>query len=200
MESEMVVTTPDGKMRLRRASAMAVLLMSVALVAGACGGSGKSNKSVAAVGSGTSSAAPNASSSGDPLAFAKCMRENGEPNFKDPERGKPMGDGLDTNSAAFKKAMDTCKAYMPTGNPQGPGGGPDQTWSTADKLKYAQCMRDNGVPNFPDPDANGGFAIIEGSGIDPQSPQFKKAEDTCKKYQPESVRNQTPNNGPGGGS
>jgi hypothetical protein len=179
---------------------MAVLLMSVALVAGACAGGGTSSKAVAKVGSGTSSAAPTPTSSGDPVAFAKCMRENGEPNFKDPERGKPMGDGLDVNSPAFKKAMDACKAFMPAGNPRA-AGAPDQAWSTSDKLKYAKCMRDNGVPSFPDPDANGGFALIQGSGIDPNAPQFKKAEDACKKYQPENLQNMTPNKtGPGGGS
>jgi hypothetical protein len=56
------------------------------------------------------------------------------------------------------------------------------------------------VPNFPDPDANGGFALVQGNGIDPNAPQFKKAEDACKKYQPENLRNLTPNKpGSGGG-
>jgi hypothetical protein len=199
MENDMVTTTDRGTGRLRRAGAIAVLLMSIALVAGACASGGKSSKTVARVGPATGSAAAKATASADPLAFAKCMRENGEPDFKDPQRGRPMGDGLDTNSAAFKKAMDACKALMPTGTVRG-AGDPNQGWSTSDKLKYAQCMRDNGVPNFPDPDANGGFALVQGNGIDPNAPQFKKAEDACKKYQPESLRNMTPNKpGSGGG-
>jgi hypothetical protein len=181
---------------------MIVLLTGVALVAGACAGGDEPGKAVASVAGSPSATAPAASGKGDPVAFAKCVRENGVPDFKDPERGKPMGDGIDIKSEAFKKAQDACKEYQPTGDPglQGPNSG--QVWSTADKLKYAQCMRDNGVPSFPDPDANGGFAMMEGSGADPTSPQFKKAEDVCKKYQPESIRNMAPNapGGPGSGS
>jgi hypothetical protein len=183
----------NRRRRLRRTSAMAVLLTIIALAAGACsrdsGGSGGNG----------SGATPASSASGNSemdqgVAFAKCMRENGLPEFKDPERGKGMGDGLDTNSEAFKKALDACKALMP--GPTSGGGGP-QAWSNEDKLKYAQCMRDNGVPNFPDPDANGGFRLE--MGTDPTTPQFKAAETACAKYQPESLRNQAPNK-PGGGS
>jgi hypothetical protein len=177
---------------------MIVLVTGVALVTGACAGGDEPGKAVASVAGSPSAAAPAASGKGDPLAFAKCVRENGVPDFKDPERGKPMGDGIDIKSEAFQKAQDACKEYQPTGGPGLQGTNPDQVWSTADKLKYAQCMRDNGVPSFPDPDANGGFKL----DTDPNSPQFKKAEDACKKYQPESIRNMTPNapDGPGSGS
>jgi hypothetical protein len=63
-------------------------------------------------------------------------------------------------------------------------------------------MRDYGVPNFPDPDAYGGFMFLEGGDVDPMSPQFKKAEAACKKYQPQSLQNMTHNKQgvPGGGA
>src|SRR5256885_9455313 len=53
-------------------------------------------------------------------------------------------------------------------------------------VKYSQCMRENGVKNFPDPQPDGGLLIKAGpgTGIDPQSPAFKAAQEACKKYQP----------------
>jgi hypothetical protein len=51
----------------------------------------------------------------------------------------------------------------------GPTGGP--------LLRYAQCIRAHGVPNFPDPSATGGLAIP--SDINTESPAFKSAEQAC---------------------
>src|SRR5579862_141226 len=45
-------------------------------------------------------------------------------------------------------------------------------------LKLSECMRANGVPNFPDPNGQG---VIQGSGIDPNSSAFQKAQQTCAK-------------------
>jgi len=49
-------------------------------------------------------------------------------------------------------------------------------------LTLATCMRAHGYPNFPDPDSQGVFDF-SGSGssaIDPGSPQFQSAMNTCK--------------------
>lgn len=187
---------------MRRAGAIAVLLTSVALVAGACGSSGEPEKTVASVApkAGSTSATQASAGKGDPLAHVKCLRENGLPDLKDPVRGEPLGAGLDTKSPAFKKAMAACKQYEPVGGPI--AANPGQAWSSADKLKYSKCMRENGVPSFPDPNADGGFPpLIKGSAVDPESPQFKKADTACAKYQPQSVRNAPKTKmGPGGGS
>lgn len=48
-------------------------------------------------------------------------------------------------------------------------------------LKFAACMRANGVPNFPDPGANGAF---QASGIDPASSGFQTAQGKCRQYMP----------------
>jgi hypothetical protein len=55
-------------------------------------------------------------------------------------------------------------------------------------LKYANCMRSHGVPNFPDPSAGGGFAITPSSGLNAQSPTFAKAAGICAKDFPGSGR------------
>jgi hypothetical protein len=54
-------------------------------------------------------------------------------------------------------------------------------------VKFAQCMRDNGVGGFPDPDASGGLTIdgvVNGSSLDPSAPAWKAAISACKRLQP----------------
>jgi hypothetical protein len=53
-----------------------------------------------------------------------------------------------------------------------------------ESLKYARCMRANGVPKFPDPSAGGGFPFHLGGGVDPSSPVFKAARAKCQKFMP----------------
>jgi hypothetical protein len=186
-------STPSQR-RSRRSIAPAAALAAVTLAGAACGSGQEPGRTVAsmALKTDSASAAPQGGSQADPVAFAKCVRENGVPDFKDPEPGVGMGDGIDLNSPAFKKAAEACKQFMPAPPPQN---NPGETWSTSDKLKYAACMRDNGVPSFPDPDASGGFKLND----DPNTPQFKKAEKACEQYQPQSIRNMAPNK-TGGGS
>ena len=50
-------------------------------------------------------------------------------------------------------------------------------------LQFAQCMRAHGVSNFPDPTGQG-IQIAPGSGINPQSPAFQRAQNACKQYLP----------------
>ena len=51
-------------------------------------------------------------------------------------------------------------------------------------LKFSQCMRANGVPNFPDPGTGGGIQIAIGSSLHPQSPAFQAAQKKCRKLLP----------------
>jgi hypothetical protein len=61
-------------------------------------------------------------------------------------------------------------------------------------LRFAQCMREHGVPDFPDPNtSNGGIAVSGGSGsssdLDPNSTAFKDASTACQKYLPSGGAN-----------
>lgn len=50
------------------------------------------------------------------------------------------------------------------------------------QLEFAECMRSNGIEEFPDPTADGGFnrgAFAE-LGIDPQGAEFQSATDSCQ--------------------
>jgi hypothetical protein len=51
-------------------------------------------------------------------------------------------------------------------------------------LKFAECLRSNGLPGFPDPGAGGAFHISSSSGVIPGSPQFQAAQKACRKFMP----------------
>jgi hypothetical protein len=50
-------------------------------------------------------------------------------------------------------------------------------------IKYADCMRAHGVPNFPDPTSAGGGVQLSGA-INTQSPAFQSAQSACQKLLP----------------
>jgi hypothetical protein len=54
-------------------------------------------------------------------------------------------------------------------------------------VAFSACMRSHGLPKFPDPEVVGnGMRLNFGSenGIDPNSPQFKNAQQACRKLLP----------------
>jgi hypothetical protein len=124
----------------------------VALISAGC------SNALAGVGSGSSGGNTNASPRDEAVTFAACMRANGVKQFPDPDAsgqltidGVANGSSLDTNSATFKQAISACKDLEPagfTGNQRSP----EQQKAA---LKFAQCIRDNGVKDFPDPDPDG---------------------------------------------
>ena len=118
-------------------------------------GSSDSNKTAAPTETGTGSTGNNAATTHEQgIKFAECMRKNGVSEFPDPDASGTFtieqianGSSLDTDSAAFKQAMTACKDLEPsgfTGNKRSPE-------HQAAALKFAQCIRDNGVKDFPDP-------------------------------------------------
>lgn len=67
--------------------------------------------------------------------------------------------------------------------PPGSGGGFGGTTSTqvgvAAGDRYAACMQSHGVPNFPEPNAQGTLSITSSPSLNPSSPLFQKAEADC---------------------
>lgn len=50
--------------------------------------------------------------------------------------------------------------------------------------RFVQCMRSHGVPNFPAAEADGRLQLRPDSGIDPNSPEFRRAESACQSLAP----------------
>jgi hypothetical protein len=51
-------------------------------------------------------------------------------------------------------------------------------------LRFSQCVRAHGVPNFPDPDSTGRIPDPASVGINQGSPKFEAANQACGKYRP----------------
>jgi hypothetical protein len=119
--------------------------------------------------------------------FAMCMRSHGVPNYPDPQftssGGVQISPGQSNpNSPAFKSAQSDCHQLLPNGGqPTGIGG----AQAKAQEVKFADCMRAQGVPNFPDPSHDGAFDLPP--GLNPQSPRFGQAMKACKSVQPSSL-------------
>ncbi len=113
-------------------------------------------------------------------AYAQCLRDNGVPDFPDPD---PDGgfSGLShdkANDPKFQASVEKCRALAPGGQHENLG---DPIF-VAQVRAYSQCMRDNGVPDFPDPDADG---RLRGQGHEQQDdPKFQAANETCRQKLP----------------
>ena len=59
---------------------------------------------------------------------------------------------------------------------------PSASISGATGVAFAACMRSHGVPDLPDPGANG----VDLAGIDTRTPAFKSAHQSCTPLQPAS--------------
>jgi hypothetical protein len=124
---------------------------------------------------------------GKAVRFAACMRDHGVSGFPDPD---PSGEltidavandaRIDTDSATFKAAIGACRALEPPGFT----GRKRTAAQQSSALRFAQFMRDDGVPDLPDP-APGG-ALIDTNEIPSAAgrgaleiPGFQAAIDSC---------------------
>jgi hypothetical protein len=97
----------------------------------------------------------NAANQEQGVKFAECMRDNGVSEFPDPDAsggltidGVLNGSSLDSSTPTWKAAMSACKDLQP------PGFTGDEDISAEEqdtRLEFAQCIRENGVKDFPDP-------------------------------------------------
>lgn len=107
------------------------------------------------------------------LAYAQCVRENGYPEFPDPDAEGGFQFLLDRRSTpGFMAAQEACRDLAP-GSLAPDGADPDRMERL---VTFAQCMRDGGVADFPDPDPQGGFDF---RGLNIGSPTARAAMDAC---------------------
>jgi hypothetical protein len=156
-------------------------LATLAVLAAGCGG-GSSSPGVAQVESGNSTT--NSSAAGAKshslTAFTKCMRSHGILLFPDPNSNGQISPsaGVHLSSPLFRKAQDACKSLLPRAGTFTAGGARLSPQQQAQLLRYAKCMRAHGLTKFPDPGPTG--AGVEPDQFDPNSPQFKFAQQACR--------------------
>jgi hypothetical protein len=153
------------------------------LLAASCGSS--SHNSKASVDS------PSAGSAAAVYKYAACMRSHGVPNFPDPQVSSSRGStsvkmvvgpsvGIDPHAPAFRAADQQCQGILPvpTGSSQGAA---QQHLREVDLVSFAQCLRAHGLPDFPDPTAQGQLNVqmITKAGVDLHAPQTLTAAKEC---------------------
>jgi hypothetical protein len=189
-----------------RAGGLAVLAVVAALGLTACGGSrtphvvslGRPDASArsATVGGarGTATPRPKANSPTALVdAWAACMRSHGDPSQPDPVidshaviniTAPPIRPG-ELAAANAHDAVGACGRYLvkaqtelraedPVQDPQGV--------PTSTAVPFANCMRANGVPNYPYPSGpDDSTTNFTGTGVNPNSPHVVKVNDYCGK-------------------
>src|SRR4029450_9349810 len=98
------------------------------------------------------SAATGGSSTATPrekaVKFAECMRENGYLDFPDPKAsGEFPTFGISVSPSVWTKALGACKELQPPSSFSAHLSF-KKLWAAR---KFAQCIREHGVKDFPDP-------------------------------------------------
>jgi hypothetical protein len=135
-----------------------VAVISISLIAMAGAGCG-SNTATGTTSSSTSTASGSSSRSASNGAdtrptkrekaekFAECVRSHGVPHFPDPDATGNFNFAVDVSAATFTTAVNACKALQPPGTLSSHRSVTQQSAA----LRFAACVRANGVPDFPDP-------------------------------------------------
>jgi hypothetical protein len=172
----------------RRAGALAATLAAGAAIAVLTAGCG---------GSATAAASP--PTYAQEIALVGCMRSHGVPNFPDPSssggyslssNGSLTGAGgsVDIDGSQVQGAYGNCRHLIP--------GGPSISQLEQDvqqaqqrqaqmlplMVKYSDCIRSHGVPNFPGPGQS--TAAAGSTPVNVNSPQFVAAAKACQSLLP----------------
>jgi len=192
-------------MRSLRTGLMAIVT-GAALLMAACSGGSASSPQVASLGNsrgaGSGSPTSSADGSGNSTAagsgsnptqllneWAACMRSNGDPSQADPTidasevihivmSPSVPGGVSGSNGQSSSGPGAHCGSYLTAASTALRGGQPAAAApSQAQLVKYAECMRANGVPDFPDP-TTGGLSL-KGSDVNPDNPTLQNAARVC---------------------
>jgi hypothetical protein len=146
-------------MRCRRPFILTSVVAVAAFSLLAFGCSGGGSPGVARVASSTTAATT--TTQNGLVAFSRCMRSHGVPNFPDPDSSgqipkRQIVADRERNPSRFNSAENACRHLLPANGSLGPQESPQQQRTRlADGLSFARCMRSHGVIRFPDPTAQG---------------------------------------------
>jgi hypothetical protein len=121
--------------------------------------------------------------------FGQCGRDHGFPNFPDPViyRGKlgyPDAPQETRDQEQQVLAIPECKAILGE-TPPLPDNRPAPSAADLRKLRdFAKCVREHGIPEWPDPKSDGTFPIL-GTPIQAEaktSQRFQSATEACRQY------------------
>ena len=148
------------KRTLRPLGVLAMIAL-ISVIGAGCGsiassGTGTASSSGTTSGARTASSSTGTTSSGankqltardQAVKFAECIRAHGVSDFPDPNAKNDFEYGVSVTPAVWKQATTACKDLQPPGTLSSKRTPKQQSAS----LRFAQCIRDHGVKDFPDP-------------------------------------------------
>jgi hypothetical protein len=155
--------------------------------------------------SGAAGPSPTAMTNDQVLAIgreaAQCMRTHGIADFPDPTvdgQGRlalpdnAQAEHVKQEMAANPDAERACQPILdrlPAAARGEHSDGPVSQEDMANLLKFAQCVRQNGVPEWPDPKPDGTFPL-SGTPLatEGKSPRLRAAWQACKQYWDKGIR------------
>lgn len=161
-----------------------VAAVAVVLIGGGCTSSGSSSATLpSGAGQGSVSTADAAQVWAQ---FVACARAHGQANWPDPvvdDQGRatfPPVNGFNAK-AQFEPVRAACAETLTGLPPQAnPYAEPPLSAQELDvRRRYAQCMREHGVADFPEPDANGQFHLPPGFWTPQRQQQDSVARPVC---------------------
>jgi hypothetical protein len=117
------------------------LVALIGLIGAGCGSSAPSETGT------SSSVSEKPAAQNKAVKFAECIRGHGVPHFPDPDAKGEYVFGIDVSPAVWQKAVDACKDLEPPGALSGKRSPKQQSAA----LRFAECIRRDGVKDFPDP-------------------------------------------------
>jgi hypothetical protein len=181
-----------------RPGALAILVAVAAIGLSACS-SGSSTPQVASLGKSSSDGSGSSAATGSSTTpgatvnatqllgeWTACMRSHGDPNQATPtiDASKVIHVTIPADFNGLlglggKTGSNSCSAYMNDAS-KALGGGSGNSTNGAPKsqvplVKFAECMRANGVPDFPDPGSNGQGNVPP----DSNTPKYLNAQKIC---------------------
>ncbi len=112
------------------------------------------------------------------------MRSHGDPDQVDPTVDATKVIQITLGAGVGVRGENgACGSYLSAAQTALGGGTPPASSDEATALKFAQCMRANGVPDYPDPTTgnNQTFHASSGSDLNPANPTFQAASTLCTK-------------------
>jgi hypothetical protein len=135
--------------RTPRPPAALAMVALISLIGAGCGSNAPTETATTTAAAGTSATGPNTKLTARDKAvkFAECIRAHGVSDFPDPNAKNDFEYGVSVSPAVWKQATTACKDLQPPGTLSSKRTPKQQSAS----LRFAQCIRDHGVKDFPDP-------------------------------------------------
>lgn len=164
----------------RRAKLLAAAIASLVLLVAGCGASSPNNSNAGSPTSFTAAA----------FKYSSCMRDHGLSSFPDPEMTDHDGQQVAYLTAtipvdpspAFKSAQKACQGMLPPPINSSPTQLAKQRQTREQHLlAFAKCLRNHGIPDFPDPTSQAQLtlAMVSAAGVDLHAPTFLAAAKAC---------------------